>query len=80
LCGSYQRVLKIVSVIWGLVASSGYFIKNGTILGVEDTTIIIAILISIPTPIAVEYIELFAFGRNSVDEKEKSRTIHEVVV
>jgi len=54
LCGGYQRVLKIVSVIWGLVASSGYIIKNGVIIGVEDTTIIIAVLISIPTPIAVE--------------------------
>ena len=63
-----------------MVASSGYFIKNGVILGVEDATIIIAVLISIPTPIAVEQIVLFAFGRNSVDEKEKSRTIHEVVV
>jgi hypothetical protein len=37
-----------------LVASSGYFIKNGAIIGVEDATIIIAILIYIPTPIAVE--------------------------
>ena len=53
LCGS-TRVLEDVSVIWGLVASSGYFIKNGTIIGVEDATIIITILISIPTPIAVE--------------------------
>ena len=38
LCGSYQRVLKIVSEIWVLVASSGYFIKNGAIIGVEDAT------------------------------------------
>jgi len=53
LCGSYQRVLKIVSVIWGLVASSGYFIKNGTIIGVEDATII-AVQFTVPTPIAVE--------------------------
>jgi hypothetical protein len=37
-----------------LVASSGYFIKNGTIIGVEDATIIIAVQFTVPTPIAVE--------------------------
>jgi len=31
-----------------------YFIKNGAIIGVEDATTIIAILISTPTPIVVE--------------------------
>ena len=65
--GRERIFLIMMDFVWGLSMSTedcicnmglGCFewvhYQNGVIIGVEDTTIIIAVLISIPTPIAVE--------------------------